>query len=109
MKYYQYPFGGCPMLKLTRLFFICVIVAGSTLPAFAQSAQTFKLQKGQAMRITPEGKVDVFAKMQGDPAHIREMEKRGQPITKGLAIWVGNGGKLRFLTDPVEDAEHMRR
>jgi hypothetical protein len=47
--------------------------------------------------------------MQGDPAHIREMEKRGQPITKGLAIWVGNDGKLRFLTDPVEDAEHMRR
>jgi hypothetical protein len=38
------------------------------------------------MRITPEGKVDVFAKMQGDPAHIREMEKRGQPITKGLAL-----------------------
>jgi len=61
------------------------------------------------MRITPEGKVDVFAKMQGDPAHIPEMEKRGQPITKGLAIWIDKDGKLRFLTDPVEGAEHMRR
>ena len=61
------------------------------------------------MRITPEGKVDVFTKMQGDPAHIREMEKRGQPITKGLAIWVGYDGKPRFLTEPVEGAEHMRR
>ena len=85
------------------------MIVSSTLPAFAQSAQSFKLEKGQAMRITPEGKVDVFAKMQGDPAHIREMEKRGQPITKGLAIWIGNDGKLRFLTDPVEGAEHMRR
>jgi hypothetical protein len=66
-------------------------------------------RRGKPCGITPEGKVDVFAKMQGDPAHIREMEKRGQPITKGLAIWVGNDGKLRFLTDPVEDAEHMRR
>ena len=62
------------------------MIVSSTLPAFAQSAQSFKLEKGQAMRITPEGKVDVFAKMQGDPAHIREMEKRGQPITKGLAL-----------------------
>jgi hypothetical protein len=39
------------------------MIVSSTLPAFAQSAQTFKLEKGQAMRITPEGKVDVFANM----------------------------------------------
>jgi hypothetical protein len=102
-------FRGYRMLNLTTLYFVCAMLVGSTLPAFGQSAQTFKLEKGQAMRITPEGKVDVFTKMQGDSAHIREMEKRGQSITKGLAIWVGNDGKLRFLTDPVEAAEHMRQ
>jgi hypothetical protein len=97
------------MLNITKPLFACAIILGGSLPAFGQSAQTFKLEKGQAMRITPEGKVDVFTKMQGDPAHIREMEKRGQPITKGLAIWVGYDGKPRFLTEPVEGAEHMRR
>ena len=97
------------MFNVTKLLFVSAIILGSNLTAFAQSAQTFKLEKGQAMRITPEGKVDVFAKMQGDPAHIREMEKRSQLITKGLAIWVDKDGKLHFLTDPVEGAEHMRR
>lgn len=96
------------MVNITKTLGVCAIALGITLPAFALSAQTFTLKKGQAMRITPEGKVDVFTKMQGDPAHIGEMEKRSQPITKGLAIWVGDDGKLRFLTDSVEGAEHMR-
>jgi hypothetical protein len=97
------------MLSIPKALAICAIFVGIALPAFAQSARTFTLQKGQAMRITPEGKVDVFTKLQGDPAHIEKMGKRSQPITKGLAIWVGNDGKLRFLTDPVEGAEHMQR
>jgi hypothetical protein len=97
------------MRNIGQTFVVCVIVFGITVPAFAQPGQTFTLQKGQAMRINPEGKVDVFTKMQGDPAHVREMGKRGQPVTKGLAIWVDKDGKLRFLTDPAEGAEHMQR
>ena len=97
------------MVNSTKTLAVCVIALGITVPAHAQSAQSFTLKKGQAMRITAEGKVDVFTKMQGGPAHIGEMEKRAQPITKGLAIWVGGDGKLRFLTDPVDGAEHMRR
>jgi hypothetical protein len=45
--------------------------------------------------------------MQGDAAHIATMQKRAKPVTKGLAIWVGPDGKLRYLTDPVEGAEHF--
>jgi hypothetical protein len=50
------------------------------------------LQKGQAIRITPEGKVDVFSTMQGNPAHIVEMEKRAQPITRAGAFGLGKTG-----------------
>jgi hypothetical protein len=95
------------MRNTTITLCACALILVSQLPAFGQTAQSFKLQKGQAMRITPEGKVEVFTKMQGDRGHIQEMEKRSQPVTKGLAIWVGQDGKLRFLTDPVEGAEHM--
>ena len=95
------------MVNITKPLAVYTVALGITVPALA--TETFTLKKGQAMRITPEGKVEVFTKMQGDPAHIREMEKRSQPITKGLAIWVGDDGKLRFLSDPVEDAKHMRR
>jgi hypothetical protein len=82
------------------------LIAGS--PAMADSAKSFTLQKGQATRITPEGKVEILTKMRGDSGHIAEMEKRSMPVTKGLAIWVGKDGKLRYLTDPVEDAGHGR-
>ena len=72
--------------------------------AGAQSVQSFVLQKGQAIRITPEGKVGVFARMQGNTGHVAEMEHRAHPVTKGLGIWVGDDGKLRYLIDPVEGA-----
>ena len=50
---------------------------------------------------------DVLTTMQGDAAHIATMQKRAKPVTKGLAIWVGPDGKLRYLTDPVEGDEHF--
>ena len=75
--------------------------------ASAQSGQSFQLQKGQAIRIMPDGKVDVFTTMQGDSAHIAKMEKRAKPVTRGLAVWAGPDGKLRYLTNPVEGAEHF--
>jgi len=54
-------------------------------------------------------KVEVFAKMPGNAAQLAMMEKRAKPITKGLVICVENEGKLRYLTNPVQDAEHDRR
>jgi hypothetical protein len=95
------------MFTIRILLAVCAVFFASTFPVRAQSGQSFQLQKGQAIRITPEGKVDVFATMQGDPAHIAKMEKRAKPVTKGLAVWVGPDGKLRYLTDPVEGAEHF--
>jgi hypothetical protein len=95
------------MLKLMMLLSVCAISLGATSLSFAQSPQSFQLQKGQAMRITSDGKVDVFTTMQGEPAHIAKMEKRAKPVTKGLAVWVTSDGKLRYLTDPVEGAEHF--
>lgn len=85
----------------------CTLALAAALPAMAQSGQSFQLEKGQAIRITPDGKVDVFAAMQGDSTHVAQMEKRAKPVTKGLAVWVGPDGKLRYLTDPVKGAEHF--
>ena len=93
------------MHRIMTLLVACAITTASA--AFAQSGQSFQLQKGQAIRITPDGKVDVFTTMQGDATHIAKMDKRAKPVTKGLAIWVGSDGKLRYLTDPVEGAEHF--
>lgn len=45
--------------------------------------------------------------MQGDAAHLAEMEKRSHPITKALAVWIGEDGKPRYLTDPVDDAVNV--
>lgn len=95
------------MLKPMMLVAACAASLANASPTLAQSAQSFQLQKGQAIRITPEGKVDVFTTMQGDTAHIEKMEKRAKPVTKGLAVWMGPDGKLHYLTDPVEGAEHF--
>lgn len=56
------------------------------------------------MRVMPDGKVDVFSTMQGNPAHVSEMEQRAQPVTKGLGIWFGTDGKLRYIDNPIEGA-----
>ena len=82
-------------LVVTRLALICTLAFAMAPTTFAQSAHSLQLEKGQAIRITPDGKVDVFTTMQGDAAHIAKMEKRAKPVKKGLAIWVGPDGKLR--------------
>jgi hypothetical protein len=76
--------------------------------AWAQQ-QTFKLGPGQAMRIAPDGQVSIFTRMQGDPGHIAEMERRAHPMPNGLAVWIGPDGTPRYLTDPVEDPAHPHR
>lgn len=82
----------------------------SATPVLAQhqSERSFQLQKGQAIRITPDGKVDVFVTMQGDQAHVAKMDKRAKPVTKGLGVWFGPDGKLRYLDEPVEGAEKFQ-
>ena len=91
------------MTAMMNLLAISAIVLSASSPALAQTMQSITLQKGQAVRITPEGQVDIV-QMQGDAAHLAEMEKRSRPITKGLAVWIGEDGKLRYLTDPVDDS-----
>jgi hypothetical protein len=95
------------MRNIMTLLAVYAVAFAAVSPALAQSGQSFQMQKGQAIRITPDGKVDVFTTMQGDTAHIAKMEKRAKPVTKGLAVWVGADGKLRYLTNPVEGAEHF--
>ena len=46
--------------------------------------------------------------MQGDQAHVEKMDKRAKPVTKGLGIWFGADGKLRYLDEPVEGAKHFQ-
>jgi hypothetical protein len=60
----------------------------SATPVLAQhqSERSFQLQKGQAIRIAPEGKVDAFVTMQGDQAHVAKMDRRAKPVTKGLGV-----------------------
>jgi hypothetical protein len=94
------------MIDSIKSFAAFILVFAAASAAMADPTQSFTLGKGQVIRITPEGKVEVFAKMQGNAAHVAKMEKRAKPITKGLVVWVGNDGKLRYLTNPVEDAEH---
>jgi hypothetical protein len=91
-------------MRFIPLVIVLATVSASA-GALAQSPQSFTLQKGQAVRIAPDGKVDVFATMQGNSAHVAEMEKRAHPIAKGMGIWVGEDGKLRYLIDPVEGVE----
>lgn len=88
-----------------RFVLILAALAAISITPAAIAQQSFVLQKGQAIRITQDGKVDVFATMQGNAAHVAEMEKRAHPITKGMGIWVGDDGKLRYLIDPVEGVE----
>lgn len=76
-------------MKLMQVVAMLAIVL-ATPKVMAQSVQSFTLQRGQAIRITPGGKVDVFATMQGNPSHVAEMEKKAQPIEKGMGIWVGD-------------------
>lgn len=95
------------MVTVIKWFAVVALVFAIVVPAYPQSAQSFQLQKGQAIRIAPDGKVDVFETMQGDPTHIAKMERRAKPVTKGLAVWVGSDGKLRYLTNPVEGAEQF--
>ena len=83
---------------------VTVVLLVSASASQAQSVRSFTLEKGQAIRIMPDGKVDVFATMQGNPAHVGEMEKRAHPLTKGLGIWFSKDGKLQYITDPVEGA-----
>jgi hypothetical protein len=83
-------------------------MAITAVPGLTQTpAQSFQLKKGEAIRIAPDGKVDVFATMRGDSAHLARMENRAKPVTKGLTVWVGPDGKLRYLTNPVEGAQHF--
>jgi hypothetical protein len=85
--------------------FVVAFPAATPVLAQHQSERSFQLQKGQAIRITPDGKVDVFATMQGDQAHVEKMDKRAKPVTKGLGMWFGPDGKLRYVDDTVEGAE----
>jgi len=95
------------MVKIPKWLAVFAIAVAVALPSLAQhqSERSFRLEKGQAIRITPDGKVDVFATMQGDAAHVAKMDKRAKPVTKGLGIWYGADGKLRYLDDPVEGTE----
>jgi len=52
--------------------------------------------------------VDVFVTMQGDQAHVAKMDKRAKPLTKGLGVWFGPDGKLRYLDEPVEGTEKFQ-
>jgi hypothetical protein len=88
-------------MRLPALLVILTIAAGT---CHAQTVQSFTLQKGQALRIMPDGKVDVFATMQGNAGHVAEMDKRAQPVTKGLGVWFSQDGKLQYIADPVEGA-----
>jgi hypothetical protein len=93
--------------SITKLLCGATVVLATNSPAFDQAAHT--LEKGQAIRITPDGEVTVFSQMQGDTAHLEEMERRAQPMPKGLAVWRGADGKLRYLIEPVEDPVHIRQ
>jgi hypothetical protein len=97
------------MIKITTLFAGYAVALLTAVPCLGQTGapQSFQLQNGQAIRISPDGKVDVFATMQGDSAHLAKMEKRSKRVTKGLAVWVGPDGKLRYLNNPVEGVEHF--
>ena len=79
---------------------VATVGAAISHPATAQPPHSFSLQQGQVLSITPQGKVE-YGTMQGSPAHVEEMEKRAQPVTKGLVIWFGPGGQLRYLTEPL--------
>jgi hypothetical protein len=97
------------MHSIAKLLCGATVVLATNSPAFDQAAQNFTLEKGQAIRITPDGEVTVFSQMQGDTAHLEEMERRAQPMPKGLAVWRGADGKLRYLIEPVEDPVHIRQ
>ena len=100
------------MFKFTRLMAATAVAFTAVIPAFAQHSsgqaeRSFQLQKGEAIRITPDGKVDVFTTMQGDATHVAKMDKRAKPVTKGLGIWFGEDGKLQYLDEPVEGSQEF--
>jgi len=92
------------LMAVTAVAFAAAVPALAQHPS-GQTERSFQLQKGQAIRITPDGKVDVFTTMQGDTAHVAKMDKRAKPVTKGLGIWFGEDGKLQYVDEPVEGSQ----
>jgi hypothetical protein len=96
-------------MRRVAILLSAVGVVGCVSLALGEPSKDFTLEIGQALRITPEGQVTFFPEMQADAAHLAEMERRAQSMPKGLAIWRGADGKLRYLTDPVEGPMHIRQ
>jgi hypothetical protein len=87
------------------LFCATAIVAVTTVAALGQGRrgptadpgiQSFMLQRGQSIRVTPEGQISIFAQTQGDAA---DLQRRSQPITRGLGVWIAPDGKPRYFVD----------
>ena len=60
-----------------------------------------KLRKGEALRVTPEGQLQIVQLQGGAPQNAKR--KRAAQVTAGgLTVWLGDDGKPRFLADAVE-------
>lgn len=94
------------MVKMrTVLLYGVIIIALTSVAALGQGRrnptadpgiQSFMLQRGQSIRVTPEGQVSIFSQTQGDAA---ELQRRSQPITRGIGIWIPPDGKPRYFVD----------
>src|SRR3954447_165853 len=88
------------MTRIITLPFAGAMLAYATLPAMAQSPQSFTLNPGQALRVTPDGQVSVV-QMDMSSGMQNAMAKRAHGMTKGLVVFRGQDGTAHYLTDPV--------
>jgi hypothetical protein len=93
------------MTKIWIALLCATAITATTVAAFGQgrrgptadpSIQSFMLHRGQSIRITPEGQVSIFSQIQGDAA---DLQRRSQPITRGIGIWIAPDGKPRYFID----------
>jgi hypothetical protein len=84
----QFQISGHMRRFLAKAAVVATVGAAISHPATAQPPQSFSLQQGQVLSITPQGKVE-YGTMQGNPPHVEEMEKRTQPVTKGWSSGLG--------------------
>jgi hypothetical protein len=61
----------------------------------------FTLRKGEAVRVTPEGKVQIVHLQRGSPQNA-EGKRAAQVRAGGVIVWIGDDGKPRFLADMAE-------
>ena len=61
-------------------------------------AEDFALTKGQAITVSSDGKVSIKSDLSVELQTM--IVARGQPLAKGMLVWLDETGKAHYVVDP---------